>query len=322
MGGTLNYSVIGKVFGKRMAGKVAKRLKYAGMKVDEYDWIGFEIVFSTLFAIMVLTVVSAFVNVPLGVISSIASWFVVLLILEISVDILIDVRRKFIEEILPDVLNVLSINLRGGLGIEDSLILAAKYEFGFFSRNLSNAAKELHTGKSLAKAIGKLNEDVKSETLDRVIYLILESSATGGELAEVLDKISRSIIRMQNLNKEIQSSVLMYVWYIVLIAGVIAPLLFSIVYFLYGMMSNLTPSVQFNTKISPKFISISTIRNFLLVNLLIVGFSSGMLLGVVKNGNAKYGIKYSPILIAIGLLVFFITTILFNSFFGAKINPM
>ncbi len=320
MGGKLNYSAIGRLFGKRIAKKVKQRLKYAGMKVDEYNWIGFEIVFSTLFAIAVLTVVSAFVNVPLGIVSSIASWFIVLLALEISIDLLIDVRRRFIDEILPDVLNVLSINLRGGLGIEDSLILAAKYEFGFFSRNLAAAAKELHTGKSLAEAIKRLNEDVKSETLDRVIYLILESSATGGELAEVLDKISRSIIKIQNLNKEVQSSILMYVWYVVLIASVVAPLLFSIVYFLYGMMSSLTPEVQFSTKVAPHFIDTEIIRNFLLVNLVIVDFSSGILLGVIKKGNMKYGIKYSPILIAVGLLVFFIVNILFSSFFGAKLG--
>ncbi len=319
MGGTLNYSRIGRLFGKRIAKKVKKKLSYAGLKIDEYNWIGFEIVFSSLLAITVLTIISAFVSVELGVIASAVTLIITILFLEISLDLLIDVRGRFVEEILPDVLNILSINLRGGLSIEDSLILAAKYEFGFFSKNLALAAKELHTGKSFSDAIKRLNYNIKSDVLDRVIYLILESSASGGELADVLDKISRSIIRVHNLNKEVQSSTLMYIWYVVLIAGAIAPLLFSVVFFLYQMMSTLTPQVTFSTKIQPHLIDLDVIRNFLIVDLIIVGFSSGILLGVIKKGNMKYGIKYIPILIAIALIVFFVAHAIFQMTFGAKV---
>jgi len=53
----MKYSTIGRIFGKRIAKKEKDRLGYAGVNIDEYDWIGFEIVFSALFAIAVLTVV-------------------------------------------------------------------------------------------------------------------------------------------------------------------------------------------------------------------------------------------------------------------------
>ncbi|MBM3309439.1 MAG: type II secretion system F family protein, partial [Candidatus Altiarchaeales archaeon] len=104
--------------------------------------------------------------------------------------LLADSRGRFVEGILPDVLKLMSSNLRAGLTIDRSLINAARPEFGFFQKEISQVAGKIVSGKTLEEALSELSTKIKSKNLETTIDLIIQGIRSGGSLAGSLDRIA------------------------------------------------------------------------------------------------------------------------------------
>ena len=310
------YSKFGRIIGKKKAKEIKIKLNYAGMKIDPYEWAGFLIVFSSLVGVFIFIITRLFTptiySIILGIIAAIATYG----ILETAVDLLIDARRRFVESILPDILSLISINLRGGLSIEDAFMASVRPEFGFFSKELLRVSKMIHSGRSVQNSLDSLNKNVKSNMLKRITNLIIEGINSGGEIAIILDKLSDMLRKISLTEEERRSSTKTYFWFIVIASSIAAPLLFSAAYFLEEMLYKLTPHAITNSKFSISILPPNLVFYFLLANLLIIESFSGILAGVIIKGKEKYGLKYLPILLTISLITFLSVNFLLRVFFG------
>jgi flagellar protein FlaJ len=242
----------------------------------------------------------------------------------------IDNRSKFVEEILPDVLRLLSANIRSGLTIDKALLLTARPEFGFFEKDIKKAAKDVFSGETIENALKKIVEKFNSKILKRSIELLVEGISRGGNLPNLLDSLAEDIRQIKTLKKEVSSIVMMYVIFIFIAVGVGAPLLYAVSGFLAETMGRLggkigaergvfmaIPSIGFRLtemKISPEFMNLYSI-----LAITVTSIFGGMLIGLVQEGSERAGLKFIPIILALSLTVFFITKIIITKTFGGMI---
>ena len=97
---------------------------------------------------------------------SFLGWFVVqlsfatlfILMLYFYLDLKIYQRTKKMEEQLPDFLQVLSANLKGGMTFEKALWTSIKPRFSILASEMSKASKKVMTGYEVSNALIELSD--------------------------------------------------------------------------------------------------------------------------------------------------------------------
>lgn len=222
-----------------------------------------------------------------------------------------DGRGKAVENILPDALLLMSMNIRSGMTTDRALIMSALTEFGPLEKELNRAGKQLLAGKEVREAFLDITTRIKSGLFERTIRLIVEGVESGGELSSLLLQTAEDIQNTRLVQNEIRANVLMYVIFIFFAAGIGAPLLFGISTYLVGALTKqfstfqATGASQFVggsvANITPDFLTF-----FALMSLTLTSFFGGLMMGVVKGGSEKDGLKLIPILFALSMTVFFV----------------
>lgn len=225
-------------------------------------------------------------------------------------------RRKRIEQFLPDFLILTSANIKSGLTIDKALLFASRPEFGELSELTRRAAYEIYGGKDVEDALFDLSRNIKSQIFEKTVNLLVQGLRSGGAVAKLLDETANDIRNTETLQKEIRSSVIMYIMFI-FFAGVIgAPALFSISIFLVSSTSSmwvgdssdlteLTQEYGVSTFIQMKSTKVDTqaFEYFALSTIIITTVFTGMLISIIQTGKIRNALKYSPIfmLVAIGI---------------------
>ncbi len=254
-----------------------------------------------------------------GVFCMIFGIFNVMLILSV------DRRGKFVDEILPDALMLLSANIRAGYIPSRALILSARKEFGPLSDAIKRAGKEIMTGASLDEGMREIPERIRSQDLARTIKLIIEGIRGGGHIVTLLEENAVDIRRRQAIRKEISANIMMYAIFIAFAGCLGAPGLYALSGYLTTTTSSLSPDVSMSSEVTSKvsFIQMGGVEiseqflfQFSIAAILITTIFGGLILGLINSGREKDGLKYAPILAIIALLVFFGATFLVNTMFS------
>ena len=203
-------------------------------------------------------------------------------------------KRRFIESVLPDALNIAASNMRSGMTPERALLAAARPEFGELSEYIKTAAKKAMAGKPLEKALGEIPSD--SRILKRAMDLISEGARYGGDLASVLDEVASEIRDLQTVRKEVRAVVSMYSAFILMAVAAASPLLFGVTTVLTGIMAGIsqTPGV------SPE-----TVFTVSLLAVVLNSVFGSFVLGIITKGKEIYGFRYLVFLVPVSCAVFF-----------------
>jgi len=239
-----------------------------------------------------------------------------------------DARRKAVESVLPDFLLLSSANVRAGMTIDQALWYAAKPEFGLLSEEVTVIAKRSFAGEPIDKSLDLLSARFDSIVLRRAVALIKQALASGGEIANILEKTGEDARKMQILRKDIAASLLMYVIFIAFAAAFATPFLFSVAYQLLMRLETVfaqvpevniqqmteqftsiggAPRTFLNIKISALPITSEAFLIFSVAMLFMTVMFSSLIIGVIQKGSKKEGVKYLPILIVAAILVYVIT---------------
>ncbi len=238
----------------------------------------------------------------------------------------VDRRGRFVDEILPDALLLLSANIRSGYIPSRALILSARKEFGPLALAIRRAGKEIMTGASLEEGMKEIPKRIRSKDLTRTIKLIIEGIRGGGQIVTLLEENATDIRRRQAIRKEIQANIMMYAIFIAFAGCLGAPGLYALSGYLTTTTSQLTPDLSMNSELTSKVafiqmggVSISEefLFNFSIAAILITTIFGGLILGLINSGREKDGLKYAPILAIVALLVFFGATFLVNTMFSS-----
>ena len=152
----------------------------------------------------------------------------------------------------------------------------------------------------------------------------------GGSLTTLLDSISDDIRQIRILRREIKSYVMMYGIFIFFAACFGAPLLYSVSTYLVETMTKFggaadvrelfatttaVPFFKFKiTDITPDFLLLYSV-----LAISVTTIFGSLLIGLIQEGTEKAGLKFIPVLLSLGLAVFFLSRIVFKNIFGSFI---
>jgi archaeal flagellar protein FlaJ len=226
-----------------------------------------------------------------------------------------DSRARFVEDLLPDLLQLMASNLRAGHTLDRALILAARPEFGSFQVEINRAGKDVATGTDFNESILRMSKRIKSDKLSKAVQLIVAGQKSGGSLVDLLSQSASNLRQQKLIDERVRSNVLVYVIFIFAAIGFGAPVLFSLSSFLITVMKDVFSSVDIpqssaNIDIPINFSEIDLdptfITNYTIMSMIITSIMGSMILGLISKGQKKAGLKFIPILIVLTISLFFI----------------
>jgi archaeal flagellar protein FlaJ len=235
-------------------------------------------------------------------------------------------RKKEIETVLPDYLQLVATNVGSGMTIDQALWYAVRSRFGILAFEMELVAKKIMGGSELREALLDFSDRYDSDTLKKSIILLVEGLEAGGEVAELISRIAWNIKETQIMRKEVSADVTTYVIFITFAAIIAAPLLFALSHRIIIVMSEVTGKMDFSNVASVgtklpiqnigKGLNPSEFKNFAFICLSITALFSAMIISSVRKGNIKEGIRLIPMFIGISLLLFLLFSSLLSYFFG------
>ena len=248
--------------------------------------------------------------------------FILWLLFYVSLDVAIFNRKKKLEEVLPDFLQLTSSNVRAGMTIDQALWFAIRPRFGVLANEIEQVEKRTYAGESLELALQTLVKKYDSKTLERAMNLLIEGIRSGGEVGDLLNKIAENIQETNLMKKEMAANVTTYVIFISFATIVAAPFLFALAYNLVAVIQdvfsrvNISPAATASMPltISTGVIAISDFKIFAIVSLLITSFFSAIIISTIKKGSIKEGIKYIPAFMIASIIIFLIMEKMFSIF--------
>lgn len=234
-------------------------------------------------------------------------------------------RRKQIEQVLPDALNLISANVESGLTIDRAFLLAARDEFGPLGDDLKEAAMDMFGGKPVEEALEELKKSTNSELFDETLNLLQDGIASGGKVSKLLESSANDVQKSLQLREEIGANVKMYSLFITMASMVGAPLLYGVSVYLTRRSSEMwsSQSIDFDnlpdsgvfTMQEPSFRP-DFFADFAIISIVVSNVFAALIISEIKNGSVKDGFKYAPIFSIVGIIIYFVITAVIQGTLG------
>jgi len=289
---------------------------------------------TTIIAIMLLVLdLSFFMKTP---------WFVPLIVLSVAIAMapywlrffLTLQKQKEIEQRFPDFIRNLSGAIKTGMPAPKAIMHVSTIDYGALSPYVRKLANQIEWSIPLHKALLNFANDTKNLVIKRAISSVIEAEMSGGNIEDVLESITSSVVEIKKLKQRrraathaqvVQSYVIFAVFLIVMI--IIQNLLVPYIQGLEktgggagfaglgmirgGGLAGLTMKVEIDTSSLPAFIDtlgkwFVSLQGVFLMTAVIQGFFAGLVIGKLSEGSVVYGIKHSIILM---IAAFFIISL-------------
>ena len=240
----------------------------------------------------------------------------------------IDARKTKLEEILPDYLQITSANLRSGIALDRAMLLAARPEFSFLSEDVKDMNRRIFGGENFDVALRGFASKYRPYQLSHAVRINLESETYGGAMADLIEQISKDMRSQQMTQKEVSGQLFMYSIFIAFAGLIAAPVLYG----LTAQMIVVTDAVwkgilQQNPgglpstgvsflKPSPPKITPETYHNFSFAAIIVICGFAALIMAAISSGSAVKGLKYLPVFIVIGILIFIVVQFVIAGIFS------
>lgn len=236
----------------------------------------------------------------------------------LRLDIRMFKRNADVEDVLPDFLQLTASNIKAGMTVDKSLFYAVRPRFGVLANEIEIVAKETMSGKDLKDALNDFTRKFDSVVLKRSISLLIEGIESGGEIGELLVRISSNIQETKIMKQEMAANVTTYVIFVSFATILAAPLLFAlsgvliqVIQSISATMSNVnTVSTGMSISFSGGSITYSDFNLFAIVTLIITSLFSAAIIATITKGEVRAGFKYIPLFIFSSLAVYFLAKFL------------
>jgi archaeal flagellar protein FlaJ len=308
---------------------LSKEMDLAGVKMS-VDKLLKIMVIGAIFILVFVTfgLYIAGFNILIDAAGGLASPALYVMIIYLILEYRIDARKTKLEVILPDYLQIVSANLRSGIALDRSMLLAARPEFAFLSDDIKEMNKRIYSGENFDASLREFASRYRSYQLSHAIRMILESLRYGGAMADLIEQIAKDMRSQQMTQKEVSGQLFMYSIFIAFAGLIAAPVLYG----LTAQMITVTDAVWKGIltqnpgglpttgisflKPSPPKITPQTYHNFSLVAIAIITGFAGVIMSAISTGSAIKGLKWVPVFIIIGIIVFFVMQTLIGGIFA------
>ncbi|MEK6907338.1 MAG: type II secretion system F family protein [Nanoarchaeota archaeon] len=235
-------------------------------------------------------------------------------------------RKKEIENVLSDYLQLVATNLNAGMPIDQAMWYAVRERYGILAQEVEIVARKVAGGIDLEQALLEFADKYDSELLKRSMILLIEGLRSGGELSSLVDKISWNVKETQILEKEISAEVTTYVIFITAAAIFIAPFLYALSHRIIIIMADILSKIDveslagLSSNVPLKFsggniISPSDFKTFIFINLGIGSVFASMIVSLIRKGNIKSGLRLIPVFLITSIVLFLLASIILTNVF-------
>lgn len=308
------YYVLGGLTPKRVNKHLKEMLEYAGVEMDSRVWLGSVLLLSILFGLASLLfcwVILAITSADL-LLAFVSVFIFTFLTLYLVLHFRVEDRKRRIENVLPDALQIVAANIRAGLTPIAALRAAARPEFGPLEEEIKYVTAKSLGIESFTDALTEMSKRIKSEVLERTVALFIVSMRSGGSLAVLLENAADDILESQELRRQLIAGTNMYIVFILFAVLIGMPALLSIsIEFvnLIGALQQNNISSSLSTEvglITQTPISADFLFDASVFTIIATSVTVSLLIGVIHDGKELNGLRYTLYLALASIVVFLI----------------
>lgn len=215
-------------------------------------------------------------------------------------------RLENIELELPNYLKQVSSLLKVGLGLESAFNEISKTMDNDLNNEIKRALAETSLGKSFDEALMDLAKRNRSENLEHTFKIMIRSKESGGNLADILESMSKDLSDAISLKKERKTNVMMSVMFLLISSTIATPFSLGMI----GLYSDFIATIGRTSPLS-EVIPITSI-GYIIIQAVLVS----ILMGIVLYSNAKKGLKFIIFIVPSAVGVFIISQMIFRGILG------
>ena len=187
---------IGKILAKR-GRSLAGRLELAGIKTKASDVVLLTVAASLAAGALVMLVVGPAIGLVVAVIIPVVGWFIL--------GFLVGRRKRAFAEQLDSTLQMMAASLRAGYSLLQSVQAMSSEADSPTKDEFSRVLNETRIGRALNDSLIEVSDRMGSEDFKWVAQAIAINRDVGGNLADVLDGVARTIRDRNQLHRQVAS---------------------------------------------------------------------------------------------------------------------
>lgn len=215
-------------------------------------------------------------------------------------------KEKENNEMFLEFARNLAESVRAGTPISKSILNVRNKYYGSLTPSVQKLANQISLGIPLQQAFETFARDVNSSSVTRAVMMIGEAEKAGGEIEKILDSVAKSVGEIEKLKKERMAAV-----YALVVQGYIIFLIFIIIMLVLEFkilpitteMGSLNTGSEFLGGSAGGSVNAEELAKPFLYLLLVQGLFSGLIIGMLSEGNVKAGVKHSFIMVILAYLV-------------------
>jgi len=185
---------IGKILAKR-GRSLAGRLELAGIKTKASDVVLLTVAASLAAAALVMLVVGPAIGLLVAVIIPVVGWFIL--------GFLVGRRKRAFADQLDSTLQMMAASLRAGYSLLQSVQAMSSEADSPTKDEFSRVLNETRIGRALNDSLIEVSNRMGSEDFKWVAQAIAINRDVGGNLADVLDGVARTIRDRNQLHRQV-----------------------------------------------------------------------------------------------------------------------
>lgn len=322
--------VFERLVGRNVARFISSELDLAGVRTSANNFI--EVAILGGLSLMIIVSFAAALALKLEAGLALLAGLCVAAIFEVVLysilELQIEQRKEFVENVLPDYLQLTSANIRSGVTLSRAMIMAVRPEFKYFGDDVNTLGKQLYSGETMQNAFTQLGNKYRSTTLKRTVRLVLEADQYGGGMADLLGQISKDLRAQHIVQKEVSGQLFMYTIFIAFAALIGAPTLYGLTNQMIGVTSTIWSKISVGAltqapslglsfiKLSKPLITPTDYYYFSLVAITVITGFGAFIISAISSGNAFKGIRFLPLFLIAGIAIFFIVSFFLTAMFS------
>ena len=221
-------------------------------------------------------------------------------------------RQKELETKFLEFVRALVQTVRSGVSIPKAILQISNEYYGALTPYVRKLAHQIEWGFPLHEALTTFSLDTNNNVIKKSVSIVTEAEKSGGNMGDVLQAVTDSVFSIKKIKEERRSSVYsqMVQGYIVFFVFIGIMLIMQV--YLIPKIAVLGGEASIGLSGSPigglttpggTGVSIEQLDQTFLWLIVIQGLFAGLMIGKFTDGEYKYGIKHSFILMVVGYLI-------------------
>ena len=214
-------------------------------------------------------------------------------------------RVRKIDSRFPDFVRDLAESRRAGMTFTKAIMYSSKGNYGVLTPEIQKIARQISWGSSVENALTAFSRRVNTKLIKRTISLIIETSRSGGNVADVLEAASKDAREIKLIESERRASMMSYVAVIYVGMGVFLLILVVLCTgFLPSMVGAGAQGLHQAALAKSDLMSQADVTQLFFLAALIQSGLMGIVAGVFEEGTPISGVKHTFVMLMIVWLIF------------------